>query len=54
MFISTEFIQNFIDFSIVNYKNWSNIEINKKSSRSELLQFRLLDLEYIVDGLLEG
>jgi hypothetical protein len=52
MFISTEFIQNFIDFSIVNYKNWSDIQISKDSSMSQLLQFRLLDLEYIVNGLL--
>ena len=53
MFISYEFIQNFVEYSMVNFKDWSNVQIDKSTIRSNLLQFKLLDLEYVVDGLFD-
>ncbi len=53
MFVSYEFIQNFVEYSMVNFKDWSNVQVDKSKIRSDLLQFKLLDLEYIVDGLFD-
>ena len=38
---------------MVNFKDWSNVQIDKSTIRSNLLQFKLLDLEYVVDGLFD-
>jgi hypothetical protein len=51
LFINKEFVQNFVDYNVATYPGWKNLRIDKKSVRSYLFQWELLDLEFIVDGL---
>lgn len=51
LFFSKEFAQNFVQYNIAAYPGWKNLRIDKKSVRSNLFQWELLDLEFIVDGL---
>lgn len=50
-FITKEFVQNFVAYSISTYPGWKNIRMDKKSIMSTMFQWELLDLEYVVDGL---
>ena len=54
MFISYEFMQNAVDYSIENYDSWKNILYSKKaSSYVPILQFMVADHEFLVDGLVQ-
>ncbi len=35
----------------MKYSGWKNIKLDFSSINSKILQWRLLDLEYVVDGL---
>jgi len=49
MFISKEFIQNFAETTFNDFPAWKNLKID--NSTSDILQFYLADLEYVVGGL---
>lgn len=51
LYFSKEFIQNFIEYNIVAYPGWKNIKIDMTTVRTKMLQWQLLDLDFIVDGL---
>ncbi len=51
LFFTKEFIQNFIEYNVVSFGGWQNIKADKTSTRSTLLQWRLLDLDFVIDGL---
>ena len=51
LYFSKEFIQNFVGYSIANYSGWKNIKVDKTTVRTTMLQWQLLDLDFIVDGL---
>ncbi len=36
---------------MVTFGGWQNVVVDKRSVRSTLLQWRLLDLDFVVDGL---
>jgi hypothetical protein len=41
-----------IQYSSVNYKNWTNINVNSSWIRSKVFKYRLIDLQYVVNGIL--
>lgn len=51
MFITKEFIQNFVEHNVNTFAGWQNVKADKTTVRSNILQWQLLDLEYVVDGL---
>lgn len=51
-FYSYEFMQNMIDYSIKNYAAWKQVPINKNNIRTDIFQFKLLDLQYVLDNIL--
>lgn len=44
MFIPVEFMQNFISYSINNFKDWKSVMFDKSWIRSNIIQFLLPDL----------
>jgi hypothetical protein len=52
LYFSKEFVQNFVEYNIAAFAGWKNIKIAKDSKiNSRLIQWQLLDLDFIVDGL---
>ena len=46
-------IYNVAQYTLLNYQNYQNININSSWIRSRVFQFRLIDLEYAIKGLLD-
>lgn len=51
LFITKEFLQNFVDYNVMAFSGWQNIMISKSTVRSTFMQWELLDLDFLVDGL---
>eukprot|EP00919_Chromeraceae_sp_WS-2016_P057331 GHVR01135880.1.p1 GENE.GHVR01135880.1~~GHVR01135880.1.p1 ORF type:complete len:168 (+),score=3.90 GHVR01135880.1:357-860(+) len=52
-FYSWPFIQNMMAETVNTYKPYQDVNVNSSWIRSRVLQFRLIDLEYVVDHVLD-
>lgn len=44
---------NVAQYTLQNYENYQNININSSWIRSRIFQFKVIDLEYAIEGLLD-
>lgn len=51
--LSNEFIGNMLQYSVAHYEHWSAIRFDQ-SCRTASFKFRVIDLEYIVKGLVDN
>ena len=45
-------MQNLLDYSLLNLKNWTNIKASRSNMRTNSFRFRLVDYEFIMPELL--
>jgi hypothetical protein len=51
--LTIEFVKNFLSFNIERNSNWKNYRVDRSRFQNPAFGFRLLDLEYILEGWAE-